>query len=165
MQFDSKIKTIDIVNSSTPLVINLSGKFEISYANHFTDEKDFVNTILEIFIEDSILNIDINLEFTYQSECARCLSKKENKMKNSKSFKLNIDIENDYEINFDNEYIDIEPFISEIIIDNLDTLYICSNKCKGLCGLCGTNMNEIKCNCEEKNLKESPFSSLSQLDL
>ena len=165
MQFDSKIKTIDIVNSSTPLVINLSGKFEISYANHFTDEKDFVNTILEISIEDSILNIDINLEFSYQSECVRCLSKKENKMKNSKSFKLNIDIENDYEINFDNEYIDIEPFISEIIIDNLDTLYICSNKCKGLCGLCGNNMNEIKCNCEEKNLKESPFSSLSQLDL
>ena len=72
---------------------------------------------------------------------------------------------NDYEINFDREYVDIEPFISEIIIDNLDTLYICSNKCKGLCGICGNNMNKIKCSCEEKNLKESPFSSLSQLDL
>ena len=52
-------------------------------------------------------------------------------MKNSKSFKLNIDVEYDYEINLDREYVDIESFISEIIIDNLDTLYICSNKCKG----------------------------------
>ena len=53
----------------------------------------------------------------------------------------------------------------EEIMDNLDILYICSNKCKGLCCICGNNMNKIKCNCEEKNLKESPFSSLSQLDL
>ena len=165
MQFDSKIKTIDIVNSSTPLVINLSGKFEISYANHFTDEKDFVNTILEIFIEDSILNIAINLKLSYQSECARCLSKKANKMKNSRLFKLNVDVENDYEINFDSQYVDLEPFISEIIIDNLDTLYTCNIECKGLCGICGNNMNKFKCNCEEKKLKESPFSSLSQLDL
>ena len=165
MKLNSKIKTIDIVNSLVPLVVNLSGKFEISYANHFTEEQDLVNLISELYVDDSILNIDINLELSYQSECVRCLYKKANKMKNSRSFKLNIDVENDYEINFDREYVDIEPFISETIIDNLDTLYICSNKCKGLCSVCGNNMNKIKCNCEEKNLKESPFSSLSQLDL
>ena len=28
-----------------------------------------------------------------------------------------------------------------------------------------TNLTKKACNCEEKNLKESPFSSLSQLDL
>ena len=40
MKLNSKIKTIDIVNSPVPLVVNLSGKFEISYANHFTEEQD-----------------------------------------------------------------------------------------------------------------------------
>ena len=143
MKLNSKIKTIDIVNSPVPLVVNLSGKFEISYANHFTEEQDLVNLISELYVDDSILNIDINLELSYQSECVRCLYKKANKMKNSRSFKLNIDVENDYEINFDREHVDIEPFISETIIDNLDTLYICSNKCKGLCGVCGNNMNKI----------------------
>ena len=39
MKLNSKIKTIDIVNSPVPLVVNLSGKFEISYANHFTEEQ------------------------------------------------------------------------------------------------------------------------------
>ena len=56
-------------------------------------------------------------------------------------------------------------FYSYIIYIKHYKYYICSNKCKGLCGVCGNNMNKIKCNCEEKNLKESPFSSLSQLDL
>ena len=165
MKLNSKIKTIDIVNSTVPLLVNVSGKFDISYANHFTEEQDFVNLFSEIIVEDSILNIDITLELSYQSECARCLSKKANKMKNSRLFRINVDAENDYEISFDREYVDLEPFISETIIDNLDTLYTCSIKCKGLCSTCGNNMNKIKCHCEEKNLKESPFSSLSQLDL
>ena len=78
MKLNSKIKTIDIVNSPVPLVVNLSGKFEISYANHFTEDQDLVNLISELYIDDSILNIDINLELSYKSECARCLSKKAN---------------------------------------------------------------------------------------
>ena len=86
MKLNSKIKTIDIVNSPVPLVVNLSGKFEISYANHFTEEQDLVNLISELYVDDSILNIDINIELSYQSECVRCLYKKANKMKNSRSF-------------------------------------------------------------------------------
>ena len=69
MKLNSKIKTLDIVNSPVPLVVNLSGKFEISYANHFTEEQDLVNLISELYVDDSILNIDINLELSYQSEC------------------------------------------------------------------------------------------------
>ena len=41
----------------------------------------------------------------------------------------------------------------------------CKKDCKGLCYTCGKDQNEYKCTHKEKNLKESPFSSLSELDL
>ena len=52
-----------------------------------------------------------------------------------------------------------------MIIDKMQNNFVCSNECKGLCTYCGINLTKKTCNCEEKNLKESPFSSLSQLDL
>ena len=63
------------------------------------------------------------------------------------------------------EYFDLSPFISEIIIEKMDINFVCSQKCKGLCSFCGINKNNLSCNHNEKNSKESPFSSLSQLDL
>ena len=60
---------------------------------------------------------------------------------------------------------DLSPFISEIIIEKMDINFVCSQKCKGLCSFCGINKNNLSCNHNEKNSKESPFSSLSQLDL
>ena len=63
------------------------------------------------------------------------------------------------------KYFDLSPFISEIIIEKMDINFICSQKCKGLCSFCGINKNNLSCNHNEKNSKESPFSSLSQLDL
>lgn len=35
---------------------------------------------------------------------------------------------------------------------------LCSENCKGLCPICGTNLNEKQCNCEEE--KYSPFACL-----
>ena len=68
-------------------------------------------------------------------------------------------------IQLSKEYKDLEPIISELIIDKMQNNFICDIKCKGLCAYCGNNLTKKACNCEEKNLKESPFSSLSQLDL
>ena len=43
--------------------------------------------------------------------------------------------------------------------------YICKSECKGLCTECGKNQNLAICKHPKKNLKESPFSSLTELDL
>ena len=58
-----------------------------------------------------------------------------------------------------------EPFTAEINIEKMDINFVCSQKCNGLCSFCGINKNNLSCNHNEKNSKESPFSSLSQLDL
>ena len=104
-------------------------------------------------------------EMCIRDRCGRCLSVDSFDSKNSRDFSLNLDAENDYELDLESEFIDFEPFISEMIIEKLELNYLCNTNCKGLCPDCGVNMNKNKCNHDEKKLKESPFSSLSQLDL
>jgi uncharacterized protein len=49
-----------------------------------------------------------------------------------------------------------ELFIDEIIVDNiilsLPIKTLCSETCKGLCPICGQNLNEGDCDCEIENI-------------
>ena len=65
----------------------------------------------------------------------------------------------------DTEYETSKDSLSNYVCSPMQNNFICDIKCKGLCAYCGNNLTKKACNCEEKNLKESPFSSLSQLDL
>ena len=71
---------------------------------------------------------------------------------------------NDFELpeynNFIEKYNELRTIISKMEFTN-----ICKKDCKGLCSLCGKNQNKYVCSHDEKNIKESPFSSLSELDL
>ena len=120
---------------------------------------------VEITKEIESLNLDLNLNFTYVSECSRCLDR--NNKDDSASFNKNLSTnsENDYDIDINNEIIDVLSIVSEAIISKMEFTNICKKDCKGLCSLCGKNQNKYVCSHDEKNIKESPFSSLSELDL
>ena len=165
MSVNTRIKTIDLINSKQTLEFNQSGKLPIKFGCNFTDDRNGINYKSNSKIDDNILTFSLSINFKYQSECGRCLSVNTFDGKNAGDFSINLDGENDYELNLDSEFIDFEPFISEMIIEKLELNYLCNNNCKGLCPDCGVNMNNNNCNHDEKKLKESPFSSLSQLDL
>ena len=48
MKLNSKIKTLDIVNSPVPLVVNLSGKFEISYMEDSADRSQLKTMLAQV---------------------------------------------------------------------------------------------------------------------
>ena len=45
---------------------------------------------------------------------------------------------------------------------NIPIKKLCSYECKGLCPVCGTNLNLTKCNCENQ-FNENPFAKLKEL--
>ena len=165
MSLNTRIKTIDLINSKQSFEFNQSGNLNIKYGCNFTDAKNGIDYDSLSMIENNILTFNMSINFDYQAECGRCLSVDTINSKNARDFSLNLDAENDYELDLESEFIDFEPFISEMIIEKLELNYLCNTNCKGLCPDCGVNMNKNKCNHDEKKLKESPFSSLSQLDL
>ena len=109
--------------------------------------------------------IELIINFKINSECSRCLKISKQEKEAYIDEKLYIKKDNDYDINFKEENIDIQPIISEKIIDSISLITLCMKDCNGLCVVCGKEQNSSVCKHIEKNLKESPFSSLSELDL
>ena len=56
--------------------------------------------------------------------------------------------------------LDVDCLIQGEILLNLPNKVLCSQECKGLCRVCGTNLNQNTCNCageESGNLRMSKF--------
>ena len=165
MKLNTKIKSIDLISSKDKIYLDSEGTFPINYGNNFINDNEKINFYSEIELIEGQLSFLIDVKFKYQRNCGRCLTISNSDDRSSSTITLNIIDENDYEINYEDEFYDLSPFISEMIIEKMDINYICEQKCKGLCSFCGINLNKVSCNHREKNSKESPFSSLSQLDL
>ena len=151
--------------SDASIQFDVHGFFDIKYAGNKTLKDKTINLKLEISSLYEKFWIIMDLRFDFNSECSRCLEV--NIINKQSSLKLDFykNQENDYEIDFSSEKIDLSPVISEVILNEMKIQYICKSSCKGLCSDCGKNQNLFDCKHPKKNIKESPFSSLSELDL
>lgn len=51
---------------------------------------------------------------------------------------------------FDGERIELDPIVREQVLLALPVSVVCGEDCKGLCTVCGQNLNEKECGCERK---------------
>ncbi len=65
---------------------------------------------------------------------------------------------------FEGDHIDLPPLAREQLFLNFPQHPHCSEKCRGLCPACGTNLNKNQCSCGAAgDNAESPFSILQRL--
>jgi uncharacterized protein len=60
---------------------------------------------------------------------------------------------------YENNEIDLYPYLRETMILELPVKPLCRDECKGLCPVCGKNRNEVTCNCEIQETYK-PFEGL-----
>jgi uncharacterized protein len=65
-------------------------------------------------------------------------------------------------LDHDAHFIDITEFVRDALILSVPLKPLCSERCKGLCPLCGHNLNEGGCECEKKRV-DPRWQSLSGL--
>ena len=61
---------------------------------------------------------------------------------------------------YDNGRIDLEPMIAEQVFLLLPVRVLCDENCRGLCPVCGTNLNLNDCGHEISAKADSPFAIL-----
>ena len=164
-QLNTLIELNEIKYQNNNFKFKSCGYLDIKYFGNETNKENEIDLTVEITKEIESLNLNLNLNFSYLSECSRCLNIKNKQDKASFNKNLSTSSENDYDIDINNETIDVLSIVSEVIISKMDFSNLCKKDCKGLCYLCGKNQNKQVCSHDEKNIKESPFSSLSELDL
>jgi uncharacterized protein len=60
-------------------------------------------------------------------------------------------LENDLNLDFiDDNFLDSDQIIKEQLILNLPMKTLCTKDCKGLCPLCGCNLNITRCSCQSR---------------
>jgi uncharacterized protein len=60
---------------------------------------------------------------------------------------------------YEGEGINFEETVTEQVILSVPMKVVCGTDCRGLCPICGTNLNEKLCNCPPPGVS-SPFASL-----
>lgn len=115
-----------------------------------------------VHIVGKVTNNTKNLELEARAEgamhvrCARCAKEFETE------FAFDIDeilVREDGEIDVDSEAIVFEGTkieLDDIVINNflmnVEGRYLCSDDCKGLCPVCGCDLNEGSCDCDKENI-------------
>lgn len=100
-------------------------------------------------------------------QCDRCLTEvdvKTNLDFNEVLYKESGSEDEDEVYTYTGEKIYLDKMILEGIVLGLPTKILCKEDCKGLCPICGTDLNKTSCDCKNEEIDESnPFSKLAGL--
>lgn len=143
--------------------------FYIEYDNEYISRDDFglklkspIRISGSATNENGIVNLKGNINTTTELQCSRCLE----------NFNCNIDVafdenfskfpkDEDFYI-FYKDTIDLKEMVIDYLILNMPLKLLCSEECKGLCPVCGINLNRYQCNCSKDNI-DSKFAVLKDL--
>ena len=100
------------------------------------------------------LTLEANVSGRMVTECARCLDEVEADVEFSVHELLSqreegADEDEDI-ILFDGYEIELDDIIADHFLMNISGRYLCSDDCKGLCPICGQNLNHGECDCDNE---------------
>lgn len=92
----------------------------------------------------------------FEAVCDRCLADVELPMELSfdrvvlspEAFAADEEAEGDDQTFMDGYQLDVEAFVHDEIIVNWPVKILCREDCKGVCPVCGQNLNERECGCD-----------------
>ena len=154
---------IEIPGSELPFACTLTG-----------DELDFPTIVRyksapratgRIRNEAGVLRLEGEIRTELVCICDRCMSEFESVKTTPLSAVIvekNDDNAEDPELFFlDGNEIDLEELLSTLFILDMDSKFLCSEDCKGLCPKCGKNLNSGSCGCGKEI--DPRFAVLEQL--
>lgn len=103
----------------------------------------------------SYIEFTCTVEYSYSAVCSRCLKKLDRNMRLDLMFPVAVALENessdtDEYIIPQNGKIDLNRICEENFILNLPLRELCSDNCKGLCPVCGADLNDAECTCKKQ---------------
>ena len=99
-----------------------------------------------------IVTVRFTADYTLSASCARCLApvkqEKHQEFFHTIVKQLHQQQDDDY-IVCENGVLDLDELAQDDILLELPIRMLCSEDCKGLCPICGCNLNEKQCDCQE----------------
>ena len=143
--------TIDLL----PVFDNEGERVDIDYAFREEDEAFVTPVSVTGFVENrtGIVSIRASAKFDYAFACARCnkplLRHATVPVKHILVSHLDGDEDSDEFIVVEDRRLDVDALVNEDVYLSLPYRMLCQPDCKGLCPVCGADLNEGPCSCEK----------------
>ena len=147
----------------------LSVDFEMDLSEfEFLGVKPFLSPVAisgKIVSRAGIVQSDLNCKVEYVGVCDRCLKETVKNYTVAINRVIVVSLEN--EENDDiavvpDMQLDLDDFCYPDIVMSLPTKLLCKEDCKGLCSVCGKNLNEGDCGCTTKEI-DPRLAALAEL--
>ena len=128
----------------------------------FVGDADLVGTVTG---DGEGFTVTGDAKVTLTSVCARCNEPFEEPFAFSfedRFVKAVLREEGDESYPFEGDVIDLTQAFLDNLFLHLPMVSLCKPDCKGLCPVCGVNLNRFRCNCAEKT-RNSAFDALKAL--
>lgn len=118
---------------------------------------------LDYSFDGTGFQLDGTVKTAVKAECARCTKELVVPFEQDFSERFEKAAGEDSDVYlFSGEELDLSDLIRDVILLNIDTYVLCKEDCRGLCPVCGCDLNTVQCSCEQKT-DENPFSALKAL--
>jgi len=102
--------------------------------------------------DGQIVSLKGNITGIIEVQCSRCLELLD--------YHLNVEFSEDFSkldhggeiYPIEEDSIDLKDMVIDNLILSIPLKYLCSEDCRGLCTVCGKNLNKYQCNCNKDNV-------------
>ncbi|MDD5917991.1 MAG: DUF177 domain-containing protein [bacterium] len=126
-----------------------------------------VSVEAEYVFDGSGFSVKGTLSTSLHSQCARCAKEFEEPFEAQFDERFEKNASADSECyGFSGEELDISQMLSDAILLNMQPYSVCRPDCRGLCPVCGCDLNTAQCSCAREAGEEeppSPFAALKTL--
>jgi len=102
----------------------------------------------------NVIEVSGNIRTKLKTSCYRCAEDAfiEVDVPFYEEYSNNAEVKDDEVIQFEDEVIEFDENVIATIVLYLPMKYLCKEDCKGLCPICGTNLNFSSCSCEKEEI-------------
>lgn len=131
---------------------------------HFND----VSVTGEFFCTgDNRISLRAKVGATVHSRCSRCLEPVQAAVgaEIDALYATQPDPDDPDLYSYEAHALQLEEAVKDALLLELPLQFFCKPDCKGLCPVCGVNLNKHTCTCQEGNVVTGPFSALKSIVL
>ena len=116
---------------------------------------------------DHRISLRADVSATAVSRCSRCLEPVQVPVKADVDalYAKELDPDDPDLYSFEGHSLELEDAVRDALLLELPLQFFCRPDCKGLCPVCGINLNRETCTCQEGNVVTGPFSALKSIVL
>lgn len=115
-----------------------------------------------LFNKAGVLYLELNAKYVLNGECDRCCAPVSDTREAKLSYILVKEMQDEASdglLQVEGDFLETDSLVAESILLDVPSKVLCNEDCKGLCSMCGQNLNLKKCDCKKQ---QSPFDILKQ---